>query len=284
MSNHNTSQENPQSETPEKKQMKWDGAKNDSVYEKWERDNIVPGWNDHLKSALDSDNDADFSNCSDRVGEIRNLKEKMLLPDGNLDVVAILRKYLNENGSVGWLSNEDLLKELQRYEDPFLPDWGTRNPARFIFSSYLWNFAIKTQFSSQKSPTLKMRNLRNSFIDEMIPYVTSGLDLALLRRYSKRIKMYGFQYAPTDNYYEIPAILRILTPPYEYFVPSVYCDRRHYYMRRCLEGLPHGVLMYPFDNFKLYDIGCFRNAKLVSRIVGHLAFSLKFLIYFHFCL
>ena len=249
-----------------------DRAKNDSVYQEWERRAIAPGWYDHLKSAFNNDEDDAFNKSTDATSpsiENHMFHKNLFFPDGSLNVLQVLRQYLENNRVDRLLSNKDLLKELERHEDPFTPNWGTRNPSTFVFSSYLWNFVLKTQFSTSSRPTLKMRNLRNSFIDEMIPYVSSGLDLPLLTRFSKRIEEHGFQYAPTDNYYEIPAIFRILTPPYAYFVPRVFCQRRHYYMRRCLEGLPHGVLMYPFERFQLTDIVVFKNAKLVSCVLSY---------------
>lgn len=221
---------------------------------------------DELKSQKKSVVEAGVAKRADdsklRV-ENTSSKQNILHADGSLDVVASLRLYLDKIGAGGLLCDEDLLTELSRFSDPFSSEWGTKNPGLFIFSSFLWDLVLKTQYTSDTPPSTKMRNLRNSFIEEMIPYVTYGLDLGLLTSYSKRLETHGLRFSRTDNFYEIPAILRVLTPSYDVLVESN-SDPRQFFMHKCLEGLPHGVLMYPWDHFKLYDIKVLRTPKNVS--------------------
>ena len=57
--------------------------------------------------------------------------------NGNLDVKGILNKHYHDTESNQLLLDDELLQELERYEDPFDRAWGTRDPSSFIFCSYL---------------------------------------------------------------------------------------------------------------------------------------------------
>ena len=126
----------------------------------------------------------------------------------------------------------------------------------------MWNFVLKTQFYSDiASP--KVRKLRNTFIEEMIPYVNSGLDLVMIRKFILRLLQSGLGNIETDNFYEVPAILRILFPSYKMLVEAD-LKPKTFFMENCLKGLPHGVILKPFECFKICEIPAVRTLKFVS--------------------
>jgi len=180
----------------------------------------------------------------------------------SINDLAFWSNYLCDNNVDCLLADASLKAELCKYEDPYDVRWEIRNPALFIYSSYVWEIILKTEFYSDiASP--KIRKLRNSFIDDMIPYVNSGLDLVIFRQFISRLKECGLVNIEKDNFFEVPSILRILAPSYK-ILQKTDLKPKSYFMENCLKGLPHGVLVRPFENFKLCEIPDLKSVKLVS--------------------
>ena len=189
------------------------------------------------------------------------LEEIALFNDEVIDVETVLNYYLMENKTNCLLLDKDLLRLLKLNENPI--NMQNNSPETFVFSSYMWEVVLNTQFRYRDTPPYEIRNIRDTFIDEMRPYVTSRMDLSVFTKLVNHLcGNKGFRNSELDNFYEVPAILRVLAPRYDSFLN----EGSEFYMKRCLQGLPHSVLMEPFDRLKLYDIPSFKRKRTVSAI------------------
>ena len=157
--------------------------------------------------------------------------------------------------------DSELLSMLKsNYNNSF--SMSTINPGNFVLSSYIWDVVLRTQFLSEdRSTPFEIRKIRDTFLEEMQPYLESKMEMTLFKQCALRLHHRGFQYCESDNYYEVPGILRTLAPTYETLV-----NGSDFYLQRCLQALPHSVIMKPFEYFKLYDIPKLRNTRIVSTI------------------
>ena len=169
------------------------------------------------------------------------------------DVGAVYTKYIANNNKF-LLVEEDLKKELDKHDDPFSPDWGTQNPALFVFGSHVWEEILQNQFWFTKCPSMPIRSVRNDFMKELIPYIESGMDLKLFNLCAKRLRDTGFRYVKEDNFYEVPAILRVLAPSYENLCSNEHDIAKSLYLGDAMKGLPHSVLWFPYLVFGFHRI------------------------------
>lgn len=186
-------------------------------------------------------------------------------PNGSINMDGIVDLYLMHNNTDRLPVDEDLILILQKHDDPYTTEWDCDNPGLFIFCSYAWDTILTSCFlNPDKAPSYELRKIRDTFIDEMEPYVKSGMDMGLFRQCGMHLIREGFRNAEKENFYEVPAILRTLAPTYCWLQYG-----SQFYMQKCLQGLPHSVLMKPFELFSLYDIRKLKNPKLVSTNFKH---------------
>ena len=204
-----------------------------------------------------------------------------LFPNGTVNIQGIYDFYLMENSANCIPLDDHLLFKLKFFSNkPF--SMYNMNPGSYIFCSYIWDVVLKTQFLCEdRSTSFEIRRIKDTFIEEMEPYINSRMDGRLFKPCALRLHYEGFLYSETDNYYEVPAILRVLAPTYERLA-----EGGKFYMKTCLQGLPHSVIMKPFEYFKLHDIPRLRNTRIVSSIrASHSTqSSFKVIAYVHACL
>ena len=211
----------------------------------------------------------------------RDLTDSIFRRDGSFHDATVFSKYLHDSDLQRLIAGEDLSKQLEAVKHPYSDKLGRHSPGVFLYVSYLWNNVLDMQFFADV-PSLKIRKLRNTFIDEMSPYVNSGLDLGLLRSFCLRLRHTGLRFCQSDNFYEISPILRVLAPSYDTLVSSdSHC--RQFYMLACLKGIPHGVIMKAFHLFKLCRIAPLRTSKIVRDTINH-DFFLRYFLMLRFLL
>ena len=165
------------------------------------------------------------------------------------DVDAVFTKYVSEKRFC--LTRDDLRKELDKHEDPFSSSWGTQNLALLVFPSHVWDLILKEQFCAKTDPSIVIQSTTKTFIKEIKTPTESesGFDINLFKMCAMRLKDTGFRYAMTDNFYEVPAILRVLAVSYKTLCSNDHKIPKHRYLGDALKGLPHRVLWKPYLGF-----------------------------------
>ena len=174
-----------------------------------------------------------------KVVSLRRLK--VLRDDGNVNVSAVYEMCLLNYNEKRIVTGDTFLLKMR--EHVIFTVVGTQNPALYNFSSYLWEEVLKSQFHSDRPVTPLMENLRISFIPEMREYAGEATNnVSLFPCYVRRLQDTGLRFTQSDNFYHVPAILRVLAPRHETLASSDQ-DRRVFFMKACLKGLPQKVIM-----------------------------------------
>ena len=171
------------------------------------------------------------------------LTESVLREDGNMSLRAVYRKCLLTHGLQRLPTGECLEAQLKRHEDPFHENWGKRNPCFLNFFSFLWEEVLKAQFGENKSPTNFILFVSNTFTEEMLLFNDTSRSMTLFPDYVRRMQRTGLSFQRLDNFYEVPVILRILSPSCSTLMQSGVEDRK-FFMKNCLKSVPHTLINY----------------------------------------
>jgi len=181
--------------------------------------------------------------------------EKQILPNGEIDVLACLLVF-TEDGSKPLLTGQELTKKCRSKVDPFAKRGGIENPGNLLFASYLWDRVLETQFLENKTPCSFVEKLCKTFSPEMKEY-SREIDILLFGEYVKWINSPESENSEktnltksTSNWFDIPAILRMLAPLYETLVETDYNPLK-FYCSTTMKGLPHGIIMMPWYAYQL---------------------------------
>ena len=226
-------------------------ASNDDVSQE-ESDEENNEWPNHkqfsMANRMETNLDARRRALSELTELESHLNKEVLHIDGNINVSVVLQNYLVLNRTDTLLTNGALKVLMERYPNPCCRNVVSRSPRHFNFCSYLWDEILKTQFLPHKPTTRLMRNVRDTFTEEMLHYHPSEMDLGTFSRYVERLQSTHLYYVRVDNFFELPAILRILAPPFKSVVASDN-DGKLVYMKNCLKALPHTIIMKIWNEF-----------------------------------
>ena len=193
----------------------------------------------------------------DIVGHHRNseITVKTITSDGNVDVAGCYTIF-TEDVTKPLLTGLSLAEKLKKKIDPFAKRGGMENPGNLLFASYLWDIVLKTQFLGENKCCDFIEKLCKSFIPEMKSY-NEEMDFSLFGEYVKWINRSepgstekNNLVNSTVNWFDVPAILRMLGPTYESLVEAEYNPLK-FYCSTTMKGLPHGVIMMPWYTFQL---------------------------------
>ena len=183
------------------------------------------------------------------------LTEKKILPNGEVDVYGCFQLFTLD-GTKPLLTGSHLAEKLNGKVDPFAKRGGIENPGNLLFASYLWDIVLKTQFLGEKTPCLLIEKICKTFTPEMKEYSREA-DLSLFGEYVDFINSCEAENPEktnltksTSNWFDVPAILRMLAPLYESLVDTDYNPLK-FYCSTTMKGLPHGVIMMPWYAYQL---------------------------------
>ena len=184
------------------------------------------------------------------------ITENLIGSDGNVDVLNCFNIFTTD-GSKPLLTGANLAQKLKGKGDPFAKRGGTENPGNLLFSSRVWDVVLETQFLKDKKPTDLIKEICATFIPAMKDHTET--DFSLVEEYVKWINDADADNGEknnicnsTCNWFDVPAVLRMLAPTYKSLVETEYNAMR-YFCQTTMKGLPHSVIMMPWYVFKLHN-------------------------------
>ena len=171
------------------------------------------------------------------------LTEDILYPNKSIDVTVVFNNYLIQNKSRRLVLDDDLSAYMFHCRNPISSIGENKSPFLFNYCSYLWTQVLKTQFHPHKGTTQAFDHIRNTFMEEMLRYTKTHLDLHTI--YVHYIQQSGLKSVENKKYDHVPAILWVLTPTIENFTAADE-NSKILFIKSCLKGLSSETLIKPW--------------------------------------